>query len=187
MLKKLFCIGLLSLSATTISWGNGLYFGPSLGYETVWSDSVPGVSTVRYQGIDPRLTVGLGGIVGADHIYMAGEIWGMRSVELHNSTQGYPSSVASLSVSWSFGAGLLVGYKFDQVLMGFVRLGALDSRFENLEVWRMGYQGGIGLDYMISPCWDARLEYDYTRYNSVSIVDNPNMTTFFASVLYSIG
>lgn len=188
MLKKLVYACVISLSAvgTASAAVGGFYFGPSFGYQTDWSNNVPNVSTVRYQGFDPRLNLGFGGTI-ADSVYMAVEAWGLRSVQLHNQSQSYPSSVASLAVSWSFGGSALIGYAFDSYFLGFVRLGIADTHFEDLGVWRTGFQGGVGIDYTLAPCWDARVEYDYTHYSNVSIVGTPQMTTFFASLLYGFG
>jgi hypothetical protein len=151
----------------------GLYLGPSLSYDSIW------VGNTRYQGISPRITLGFGHDFG-EWVYGAVEIFATRSFQLHNNP-----NIASLRVTWVYGASILPGIQLDPVLAAFARLGIVNADFVNIGTDRTGYQAGLGLQAKLSPSWTIRAEYDYTHYRVLDAIGgNPNESQYVAGFLY---
>ncbi len=106
--------------------------------------------------------------------YLAGEALIEGDANVKNYTRVSTTAAASASArsNWGYGLSIIPGYMVTDHVLGFARLGAVRSRFNDQGVWSTGWQVGLGLQTNVYQNWDMRAEYDYTNYNRVNGSNN---------------
>ncbi|MBV9575579.1 MAG: hypothetical protein JO149_03045, partial [Gammaproteobacteria bacterium] len=149
MFKKIIAmIALWFLSLSSVFAAN-IYLAPTLMFQNTYKDGI------RYEEVSPKFSLGYSDTVH-EMVYIAGEMFAsMRGYELHNHLQ----NGMSLKTKSSVGISFLPGYYFDPLLLGYLRLGFIDTDFSQFNTKKKGWQVGAGLQTNLSPCWDVRGEY----------------------------
>lgn len=182
MLKKLALATGLFFSFISFSYANCLspqndsylYAGGLLHIDTVTA------SNSSYRGLSPRLALGYNQNIEGN-FDLAGELTAeLLSLNISNNSQ---NDAPSAKVDRSFSASLLPSTMLNDEVRGFLRLGAISSKFEGPNVSTMGAQFGVGFQIAIAKYWDMRGEYDYTAYKSVTGLGNPKVDTFGFGVI----
>lgn len=151
------------------------YIGLSLGNRINYS------STSRaFDGIVGTLSGGYGGII-APSWYLAGEIFVDGVIKVKDFSR---VNALSLQTTYDYGASLIPGYMITDHLLGFIRLGAIGTRFNNQGTNPWGGQFGIGGQTNLCQNWDIRAEYDYIYYGSTGNVGHPNTLMANVGVIY---
>ncbi|HVE43680.1 MAG TPA: outer membrane beta-barrel protein [Gammaproteobacteria bacterium] len=173
-MKKRIALTLLSFAMISPIHAGTPYLGIGAQYMDIFSGSA------GFQGISPRVMAGYGSWL-TDSFYLAAEAFlSAPPFTLINNT----APNGSLSISWNYGISVLPGVYLDDALMGFLRLGVFDTRFRNLNTYRIGYQMGIGLDYVLANPLSLRAEYDYGQYPSFSGFSVPKSSEVGVSLIY---
>lgn len=160
-------------------FNTGAYVGLGVG-SVVNYLSLPAVST-EIQG-----TLFGGYSMLWDQLYGAVEIFVSDAAVINNYNYNVLGDArnGSANSSWSYGISVLPGYMLNDQVLGFLRLGVLNTRFTtaggNNET---GGQVGLGMQTSLTPCWDLRGEWDYNFYNSMNI-GAPKSQQFNLGLLY---
>lgn len=154
----------------------GLYIGPTL----LVRDTISSNSTVRESGL--RLSLGYGDFV-APSFYLAGEAFAIPGSILLKNNTSYGTSVRN---TYSYGASLLPGIPVTDSVLGYLRLGVVETRFSSASVTAAGGQVGLGLQTGLTCDWDLRMEYTYTMYRSVSNAGTPKADWFGLGLTYKL-
>lgn len=174
-MKKIIC-SILAASLMTIAnsaFAGYFYIGPQFFLENIFT----GVSNFR--GGYGQLEFGYGGMM--DDWFLAGEIFAIPATW---SITNHSVPGTSVRTTYGYGVSLSPGFAINNSVVGYLRLSALGMRFNQLGTTRPGVQGGVGLQACVDPCWDLRLEYDYTVYRSVSSVGVIKSDSFGLGVIY---
>lgn len=156
-------LGALLLVGVVSSAQAGLYVGPTL----LLRDTIASHSSVRELGL--RMSLGYGDFV-SPAFYLAGEAFGMPGAAvLRNNT----SSGTSVRSTYGYGVSIIPGTPITDSVLGYLRLGVVESRFTSASQTRAGAQAGLGLQTSLTCNWDMRMEYIYTMYGSVSNAGSP--------------
>ncbi len=153
---------------------NGPYLGVSLG-DRVNYTSTPTV----YNGLEGNLSAGYAFVM--ESFYFAGEIFVGDSAVLQN----YANNGSARS-TWSYGLSLIPGILMNDTVLGYLRLGILNTNFTTNNNNATGGQVGLGLQTAITERWDLRGEYIYDFYRSVSYIGNPKSAQFNLGLVYKI-
>jgi hypothetical protein len=158
MIKKfLSSVAIFVLASTTALAAGTLYFAPTLVLNTNTT------ANANYTDLSPRLTLGYGSQL-SPYFSLAGEIFGTpATLEIQNNF-GYGGM--SLKTSWDYGASILPAVNINADMMGYLRLGGIESHFHSIRTTTPGLQVGIGLQTELSETFDIRGEYIYTTYRS---------------------
>lgn len=170
MFKKVLFASVLSCTAMTNTYA-GFYIGPTLAYQSITvNDDRP-----TYQGLAPRFSLGYEQLLKNDFKVAMGVFYGPKSftINSHNSDTG-----GSLKTSYSYGASIMPGYIFDDVVSGYLRVGAIATHFSDADTTRNGMILGAGVDLSMTENWDMTFEYDYSKYNSISGIGQPQEGQF---------
>jgi len=152
----------------------GAYLGFSVASRVNYTSS-PAV----YNGLEGTLLGGYGWLW--DQWYAALEIFVQDSTQITNNT----SSVGSAKSSWGYGLSILPGYMLVDNVLGYLRLGIVETRFSTRSSNLLGGQIGLGLDTALCNNWDLRAEYVYSFYNSISNHGgNPKSQQFNLGLVY---
>ena len=145
------------------TYKSSFYIAPTVLYTNLYIDKV------TFQGITPRLAVGYDGMA-TKYVYLAGELFAnLATATLKN----HPAPAGSLKTSYSYGAAVLPGYPFDDSVLGYLRIGYIATRFENLHTTKAGYEVGAGFELGWTECWSVRAEYNYLKYRTIPNVGGP--------------
>jgi opacity protein-like surface antigen len=168
MLKKSLAVCFLVITSTSYAIPHSLYVAPTLSYANIKVDNV------RNEALNPQLGIGFGDLVRED-LYFGMEAFGvLKSMSHNNSTNNNPSLN-------SYGASILPGIPLDNTLLGFMRLGVVNTHFDSYDEDKSGIQVGLGLQAMLNTTWSIRGEYIYTRYQRIDTLGAP------ATGQYSLG
>jgi len=181
MLRKLLYTAIIYVLSLAVANAGSLcpgsfYVAPTIVYQTM---SLPGIG---YNGIAPRLTLGYEDML-TPVIYTAAEIFtNPTTIKVYNN----PNNMGSLRVTYSYGASILPGISFaDNVTVGYIRLGVIKTRFDNLGKIRSGFQYGVGVKWGLNDLWSVRGEYSYTKYNNIVNFGHPDSNTYSIGLMYS--
>lgn len=164
------------------------YVGLSVGVRSNFSP-VPAV----YQAIEGTLSGGYAATF--NRFYIAGEIFGANNLNSRNyRTTRVGQAGFSNKTTWSYGADILPGYLITDSLLGYLRLGVVESRFRgagfpaftNSSLNKTGYQIGGGGQVNITRNWDVRAEYIFSKYNSLpkTTINHTGANQFNVGVVY---
>jgi opacity protein-like surface antigen len=118
--------------------------------------------------------------------YLAAEIFGQHGAQLQNYRNDLNNNLNPIGLKTTWGAGLSVlpGFVFADPIMGYLRLGALVTHFQDAGQTTTGGQVGVGLEGSVSESWDLRAEYTYAVYQSLTGLGSPRSDQFRVGVLY---
>jgi len=159
-------------TCVTYSFLPAPYLGLSVGVRNNYS-AAPAV----YKGLEGIISLGYGGIVSPS-FYLAAELFGGGSINLKN----YTNSGVSVKSTWSYGLDIIPGIQLTDPVVGYVRLGVVRTRFNDVGN-ATGWRAGVGGQTNLWPNWDLRGEYVYTYYNSVGGM-NPQSDQFNLGLIY---
>ena len=140
-----------------------------------------------------------GGFLGFGHFFNSNVYIGSETFFNYMTGVYYPTKTFKYRNHYNFGLAVLPGY---QVYHGFVylRTGAVYGRVSRtvnpvddylFDVYRFGYQLGLGYNFYATRRWHMRLDYAYNGLSNVSIEspDDPEQKQEFtpASSLYTVG
>lgn len=151
-------------SCAVYSFMSGPYLGLSVGIRGNYT----GAPTV-YKGVEGNIALGYAGVL-SPAFYLAGEIFASDSWTIKNRAA---PGVNGVKTTWNYGISILPGVMLTDYVMGYLRLGAVHSRFSNASVNRTGWQVGLGAQTNLAPCWDLRGEYVASFYNRITTVGRP--------------
>jgi len=141
----------------------GLSVGPRLN-----TSSTP----FTYWGVEGTLSAGLSHI-WEQRIYLAGEVFFGDSARIKTVGMGSsPLSINNVESDWSVGFDLIPGLMFNQYILGYLRLGVVNTHFEmdstagQLTDNLTGFHGGLGLQTSVYKNIDARVEYILSLYQT---------------------
>lgn len=158
MRKKILACAILAACVNTGAMAGNFYVGPTLFAENISANQS------SYRGMHPRMSLGYGDRM--ENYYLAGEIFAVPfSTPISYSTN---STGVNARISRSFGLSLLPGYMITDSVMGYLRLGVVNSKFSGPNTSKSGGQVGAGLETNLTSNWDLRGEYIYTAYQSVN-------------------
>ncbi len=150
------------------TFGVGPYVGLSVGDRTNYSGT-----PVTFKGIDGNLSLGYSGLFNSS-FYLAGEVFGIATANVKDFTNVIyrPQQTVSAKSSWGYGASILPGYMLTDTVLGYLRAGAIRTRFngDNANVNETGWQVGLGGEAQLMPYLDVRGEYIYTSYGTVASI-----------------
>jgi|GEM_PF-1261134 len=138
-----------------------------------------------YNGLEGNLFGGYGWLW--DQWYGGLEVFVNDNLEMTNNTSPTYGSAKS---SWSYGGSLLPGYLIQENVLGFLRLGVIETRFNGnggKNKWKFGGQVGLGLQTMLCQNWGLRGEWMYNFYNSMgsASIGVPRAQQYNLSLLYN--
>lgn len=174
-IKLIACSILAALISSTAFAGN-VYIGPSAFLQYVSG------SHTNYTGIHPQLSLGYGDL--SNNIYLAGEIFAAAGNLTINDSHNRASR--SAKITRTFGASFIPGMMLNEKVLGFLRLGIVNSKFNGPNTTKTGGQIGVGLQTSLNPCWDIRGEYDFSAYRSMSGIGSPKVNEIGVGVIYKI-
>ncbi|MFZ2315855.1 MAG: outer membrane beta-barrel protein [Gammaproteobacteria bacterium] len=176
MFKKIFITILLCLSQQ-VNAGH-FYMGPSVAYNSISNGNI------KYQSLAARLALGYGALLSRTY-YLAAELDATPNtlrVGRNDTINNY-----SLENTYSYAAAILPGYLYDNLTLLYLRLGVVNTRFNQLDTTKPGFQLGVGIDMHLLGCWSVRGEYGYFIYRSMNTVGTPKANDFSIGALYRFG
>jgi opacity protein-like surface antigen len=177
MLKKIVTLALSGLSMFSTAQAGVFYIGPTLSYESITTSQ-----SISYNGVTLRPVLGYGSTLGDTAFYLGAELFGgLKPLTLNNNAK----NGISLRPSYSYGVSALPGYFFDQDTLGYLRVGPIVQRFDQVGVTKTGFEVGIGLAYHFADCWNMTGEFDYMKYPSFASVSGPREGQFTLGLNYS--
>lgn len=169
---------ILSCLLATPALASSFYSAIDLPYESI---KTTGASDISYGGYNPRLAFGIENLF-ANWYYLAGEVfYGPISMTVNNN----PDNNGSLKTSYSYGVSVIPGLNFDDIVIGYARIGAIRTRFSSIDVNKSGFQIGAGLQGVINACWRVRGDYVRTIYNSISGIGDPKADQYSVGLIYA--
>lgn len=155
------------------------YVGAGLGITNntinVTNNSNVTVTNGAYRGVPFSLFVGYGGVM-SPNFYLAGEL-GLTVGTLNLSDN------TALKTSYGYGVSILPGVLLSDHTVGYLRAGAVWSKFSSPNTTRVGGQVGVGIQTNVTQNVDLRGEYDYVAYKSIP-AGAPNSDQFSLALLY---
>lgn len=155
--------------------------GPYLGLSAGVRDNYSGGPNF-YKGIEGTVSAGYAAML-APQFYLAGEIFGGGSGDLKNYVAPGSSSVKT---SWDWGLSLIPGYMITDHVLGYLRLGGIQSHFngsgQSTNKW--AWQVGLGGQTNIVDNWDLRGEYVYSQYGNVGNAGKVGADQFNLGIVY---
>ncbi len=200
MLKKLLITSSLLAVGSGMTFAGGMASAPTHGYSfvshgyTYQADPYVGLSIgprlnitgtpFTYAGVEGTLSAGLSHLWDQG-FYLAGELFLADSASLKTfGGSSIPPSVTAFRSTWSVGFDLLPGVKINELVLGYLRLGVINTEFTmnnnqgNQSSNNTAWQAGLGFQTKLYKNLDTRLEYIYSRYSST---DNPPVGTVSAN------
>lgn len=111
-----------------------------------------------FTGLMPKVMVGYGYFFGKDRkFYSALEIGGGAGTILLSTHNQH------FRVSNFVNVSIMPGYMIYDEVMLYARLGAQATRYSKLNSTKNGGVYGIGLEFIYSPRWDMRFDYNYAN------------------------
>ena len=156
---------------------DGLYAGGQIGYAWgdvgAWSTTPAGLTT----GIG---SYGPSGVIGGAHIGYNWQ-WVQYIVGLEGDVDGssfartvaFPAIATGTSIPVEGTVRARLGYAFDQMLVyatGGLVVASIDDTYaagagySSIDMARLGWTAGAGLEYAVTPVWSVRAEYRYAGF-----------------------
>lgn len=177
---------------------SGPYVGASIGPQF----NISGLPTT-YDALEGTISAGWAQIF-TNRLYLAGEIFGSDGKKL----KSYPASASGYTIqsNWSAGADVLPGYMIMDYVLGYLRLGWVQTDFNltattqgqqtfaatsnkggisnprhvNLNAWQVGFGGEVNIYKNL----DIRAEYIFSLYNSAILINKPQVNQVNLGLLY---
>lgn len=174
MLKKVLTGSALFISAVSTVYAGAFYMGPMIVHQSITAGDA------GYEGLSAQVAAGYG-TFAKDPLYFAAEIFASpKSITIHDNS--VPEG--SLKAGSSYGISIIPGYRFDDLIMAYVRLGLIYTNFTSFDTTRRGYQGGGGIEVALTSNWSARGEYVYTSYSNLDDMGTPKNGQFGLGAIY---
>lgn len=182
----------------TKMYKTGPYVGISAGPQFNFS----GLPTI-YNTFEGTVSAGFGH-VWENRLYLAGEIFGADGKKL----KSYPASNSGYTIqsNWSAGVDILPGYMISDTVLGYLRLGWVQTDF-NLATGTQGqatfaaastkggisnprhvstnaWQVGLGAQTNLYKNLDVRAEYIFSLYDNLSLIGKPQVSQINVGLLY---
>lgn len=151
------------------------YIGPTIAYNSMSSNGI------KYEALAPRLSFGYGALLSRTY-YLAAEVDATPTTIRVGKNDTVNNN--SLENTVSYAAAILPGYLYDSLSLLYLRLGVVNTRFNQLDTTKPGFQLGAGMDLHLSGCWSLRAEYSYFIYRSMNTVGSPKANDFSIGALY---
>lgn len=177
MKKSILASAILLTSLSIPAFAANFYVGP-----TIFAEHITG-SHSHVDGVHPRLSVGFSGIIEEDY-YLAAEVFAIPTSATF--ADSHSANTVSVKIDHSFGLSLLPGIMLTDDLLGFLRLGVIQSRFDGISASKTGGQVGAGLQTQLTKSWDLRGEFIYTEYKSSPTIGTPRNREVGIGVTYQI-
>lgn len=172
MLKKILITCGIFICSLSIAQA-GIYVSGLAAYHRIHADDIKD-KTLFYRSVIPQLSLGYGQPLW-DWAYLGAEIFG--------SIGAIPASGSNdtiLRSDYSYGVSINPGLALDTFLLGYLRFGALNVHFDNMNKTDRAYIAGAGVRYMFGTCWGVVGEYDHLWYRPI---ENPDLTSPRAEIL----
>lgn len=153
--------------------------GPYLGLNLGVRDNISG-APAAYKGIEGTISAGYAGML-SPQFYLAAEVFAGDSFRVKDYTR--PGSGSARS-TWSYGLDIIPGVMLTDYVLGYLRAGVIQTRFNNVGVNKTGWQVGIGGQTNLCGNWDLRGEYVYSQYGNVSTVGHVLADQFNIGIVY---
>lgn len=176
--------GSMSVPATTcpscehVAVNQGPYVGFGLGtrYNVLNSSTHP-----SYSGFEGTVLAGYA--TSFQQLYTGFELYVQDSVRMLS----YPTAIGSARSTVSYGVSVLPGYLISDNVLGYVKLGAVRTRFTHNSTDVTGARTGLGFQTALNNNWDIRGEWDYTFYRKINVSAGlPRTQEFNISLLYKL-
>ena len=174
-----------------------------------------GTNTDTGQGVNSSDLGGGGGLfglqVGYDYVFSNMGVVGLDVFGMWNGHRGDTSSANipgtagdlkhQMKMKYSFGVAAKFGYFFKKDTLGFIRIGYINSKFENSTSLTLGGQTGtvtdkknhsgfligVGVDLPVTDRVTVGIEYDYAAYQKKTVRGTiPALPAATTDVLHSI-
>lgn len=172
---SMFIITTVAMTTSVSAIAGTTYISPGISYEGINSKS-----SISYIGYTPRLALGYGAIF-SESIYLAAEIFVKVGSFTYSNNSG---GVGSIKPQYSVGLSLLPSIILDSLLMAYLRLGGISTRFRHYDATQSGFQVGVGMEAEICKAWTVRVEYDYTGYSSISSIGTLREDEYILGLVY---
>lgn len=175
MFKKLLATSAIFVGSLSTAFATGsFYLGPSLTYMDLTSD------VVNYTGLTPGLYLGYGAWA-RDWLNLSVEVFG--KTKSYNIDSNNKDSI-NLKTDYNLGISLVPAANLDNVLLGFLRLGYVRTKFSSFDETKGGFQLGVGIEGELVECWNLRGEFDYTQYNSLDEIGTVKSKEVTLALIY---
>ncbi len=166
----------LILTASTGIFADNYYISPAVLVQHI------SASDSSFWGAHPRLALGYD--TKCDRYYFAGELFAIPATATFadNSNPGAVHARATRS----YGASFLPGIYLNNILVGYLRLGAVGSKFTEPDATKIGGQVGFGLQTFLNDCWDLRAEYIFTKYENIAGLGAPKSNEIGVGAIYRL-
>lgn len=166
------------LAATSMgAFAGNFYIGSTAVLQTITArDS-------NYFGIHPTFSIGYGKM--SDKYYLSGEIFAVPFAGTIATSISHFG--VNTKTTYGFGASIIPGYRFKNLMTGFLRFGVINSYFPGLKGTRNGLQAGFGVLSPLTPKWDLRAEYIYTGYHYAPGLNSAKSNEVGLGVIYKFG
>jgi opacity protein-like surface antigen len=169
----------ISFEANGYTWQADPYVGFGIG-PVIYTAGAP----FTYSGLGGTLSLGL--VHVWDHrLSLAGELFVGNNIRIATTGTGSPPlSINDLEAAWNYGFDLIPGMLLMPNLLGYLRLGVVNTQFTmnstsgNLIEHITGWQVGPGIQTNVYRNLDCRAEYVFTQYSQR---DNPPIGTEYAN------
>lgn len=132
-----------------------------------------------FRGFEGTLSLGYGALM-ASTFYLGGEVFVQDTANVSNQTL-FGDSARS---TWGYGVSVLPGVLVNDLVLGYLRIGAVRTRFNDAGVNKTGGQVGLGLQASLCGNWDLRAEYDWSVYQSIAGQGNPKSDEVTLGIVY---
>ncbi|OGT55186.1 MAG: hypothetical protein A3F43_01850 [Gammaproteobacteria bacterium RIFCSPHIGHO2_12_FULL_42_10] len=157
-------------------------FGPYIGLSVGSRNNYSGLPAV-FRGVDLNASVGYG-YMAAPEFYIGGEVFGIWT----GNSKDLPAwSGASVKSNWGWGLSVLPGYMVTDHVLGYVRLGGIDTNFNGAQLSntsKWAWQVGPGAQVSLDRNWDLRGEYLYSQYSGTSQTGHISSDVFNLGLVY---
>jgi len=164
----------------TYTYTAGPYLGLSIGDRTNYNGA-----PATFKGLDGNLSAGYGMMMSPE-FYLAGEAFVLGTAKIKDLKNVNVNPNVSTRSNWGWGLSILPGYMLNDHVLGYVRLGGIDTHFNGTGVnsSKWGWQVGPGVQFGLAPNWDLRAEYSYAQYRSVSNLGNVSANVASLGLVY---
>ena len=162
----------------TRTFTTGPYLGLSVGPRVNYTGS----PTV-FLGVDGNLSLGYSGML-APSWYLAGEIFGIGTASAKDLQYTSGTTTVGAKSNWGYGASILPGYLLTDDFLGYLRLGATNTNFNDQNASKTAWHVGLGGEVQLTQNWDLRGEFVYAQYGKVTGIGQTFADTFNFGVVY---
>lgn len=162
-----------NIPCKTYTFHSGPYIGINPGIRTNYNNT-----PAAFKGLEGTLSLGYAMLNSS--FYLGSEIFAQHDAQLQN----YRNNSASLKTTWGYGLSVIPGFILADTIMGYLRVGVINTHFEASGGTITGGQVGVGLQAAVAENWDIRSQYVYSFYESLSDLAAPRSDDFSIGFIY---